>query len=174
MPVGTALECNGARLELQGDFDGIRLGRMSRLEQPLVDARHVSGFDSVLVRVTDEIGGFAAMYNPVVVRDMHVAAPIGQGRGFVIEDRLGSGHGATRASGIVCGTDVGIHYDASGEDAWINSCHFEGFMTGARVAIRTERSPDAMAVNDHKSPPPGTHRISRRGLSGGSARTPRA
>lgn len=139
LPEGAALDCNGARLEVQGDFDAIRAGRTSFINRPLVDARGVDDYDSRLITITDTIGdGKVGPYNPCTIHDMQLAASPGEGTGILLEDVNGNGHWGTRVTGIVWGSDIGIHLNAIENDSWINSCRFNGVVTKARTAIATE------------------------------------
>lgn len=143
LPEGTTLDCNGARLEVQGDFDAIHCGQTSFVNRPFVDARAVEDYDSTLITVTDTNGGKVGPYNPCTIRDMQLAASPGEGTGILLEDADGNGHWGTRVSGTVWGTDTGIHLHAIGNDSWINSCRFNGVVTQAGTAIATEASDGA-------------------------------
>lgn len=141
LPEGSTLDCNGARLEVRGDFDAIRCGRASFVDRPFVDARGVDGYDSTLLTITDTIGGGkVGPYNPCTIRDMQLAASPGEGTGVLLEDVGENGHWGTRVSGMVWGADTSIHLHATEEGSWINSCRFNGVVTQAGTAITTEAS----------------------------------
>lgn len=144
VPPGVTVDFNGAKFRLTEDVDAIRIGGAASLQAPFVEVMGDS-YASTILTVTDDIDGGVQPRpsQPCTIENMKLGAPYGQGTGYRIVDRNGSGMWGVRANGIIVGTDTCIHYDAAGDGAWINGCWFEGILGYSRVGVRTEAGPEA-------------------------------
>ena len=149
MPLGTVLDCNGARMEPTDNIDVIDASSSSYVKRPFIDARNTSGWNSNLIKVSTRVNKVSSTM-PAIIEEMMILAPPKQGTGVKIIDSNGEGLWAAQMTGVIQKAETGIHLRAEGEESWVNSCFFDGLMRGHRTAILMDADPIRRPVNAHK------------------------
>jgi hypothetical protein len=138
IPAGVQLECNGAVIEPNGDFNIIELDRNAHVSEPRVNVSGVS-FSSTCITVTASDAGKAGTPNPAHVSDCRLYNDETSGVG--LEFRGGNRPASMqRASGKIVNFDRGLEFRAAGSDTssqgdWSNGNRFEGAIQGSRIPI---------------------------------------
>lgn len=151
VPNGVMLDCNGAKIEPQGDFNAIELSPNTTLYRPWVDTRGVSGFSSAAVVVSRKGAGAAATSNPSRVRDAFLFGNRGDGTGLLFrggEDPCSM----QRASGNIMNFQYGVEFKAFGGDTsgygdWCNGNQFFGAISKSVVPVHLESEGAAVSGN---------------------------
>lgn len=140
------LDCNGARIVPDGDFDIFELRRGTRLIDPFCDTRRVN-WSSTQVVIGPENADKLGAPNRAWVENAYLIGTNGEGIG--IQFRGGEAPcGGQRASGYVRGFDRAVDFYAAGSDsgsngAWSNGNRFVGHISHYRtgISMRSEGAP---------------------------------
>jgi len=132
------LECNGARIVPDGDFNVIEMYRGTQLVDPFIDTRPV-GWSSTQVVVGAPDAEKIEPANRATVEDAYLMGDKGEGIG--LQFRGGSRPCSMQvASGNISGFDIAIDCYASGSDTsgqgdWSNGNRFSGTITDFRIGV---------------------------------------
>ncbi|MBV0902740.1 hypothetical protein [Haloarcula salina] len=132
------LECNGARIVPDGDFNVIEMYRGTQLVDPFIDTRPVS-WDSAQVVVGASDASKIEPANRAAVENAYLLGDKGEGIGLQF---LGGSSPCSMqvASGSISGFDIGIDCyangsDTSGQGDWSNGNRFYGTLTDFRIGV---------------------------------------
>ena len=138
VPSGVRLECNGAVIEPDGDFNVIELDRNTQVNEPRIN---VSGtnFSSTCITVGAEEAGKVGTTTPATVNNCQLYNNEQEGVG--LQFRGGNNPcSMQRASGEINNFDRGLEFRAAGNDTsgrgdWSNGNRFTGSLNGSRIPI---------------------------------------
>jgi hypothetical protein len=148
---GVRLECNGARVVPDGDFNVFELYRDTELVSPHVDTRNQSWSSAQIVVGADDASKVEAA-NRAWVRDAYLMGDNGSGIGLQFRGGSGGPCSMQWANGTINGFDKAIDCYASGGDTsgqgdWSNGNHFEGLIRNYRVGISMRSEGAAVGGN---------------------------
>lgn len=151
---GVRLECNGARITPDGDFDVIRLYRDTELIKPHIDTRNMSWSSTQVVVGADDAEKLETN-NRAWVQDCYLLGENGQGTGLQFRGGSVGPCSMQKASGNIDGFDRAIDLYASGGDIsgggdWSNGNHFEGNIRNYRVGIAMRSEGAAIGGNSFR------------------------
>lgn len=136
---GTILECNGAVIRPQGDFNVIEMERSATVRRPAINCADVSGYSSAAIVIQAPDSDKAGTPNPAHVYDCHVFNNQNTGVGVRF---LGDQTPVSMqfASGKIHNFDRGLEFRARGsgtgsQDGWCNGNWFNGNINGSRIPI---------------------------------------
>ncbi|MDT3435765.1 hypothetical protein [Haloarcula sp. 1CSR25-25] len=147
---GVRLECNGAKVVPDGDFNVFELGRDAQLIDPFVDTRGMS-FSSVQVVVGYEGADKLDTTNRAWVQDAYLFSDPGSGIG--VQFRGGSKPCSMQVvSGTLNGFDRAIEFYATGDNTggqgdWSNGNQFWGRIQDFRIGISMRSEGAAVSGN---------------------------
>lgn len=138
VPSGIKLDCNGAVVRPDGDFDVLELERSTEVHEPRINVSD-NTFTSTCITITAENTGKAGTPNPAHVYNCHLFNNDREGVGLQFRggDRPCS---MQRATGKIHNFDRGLEFraaggDTSGQGDWSNGNRFEGNINGSRIPI---------------------------------------
>jgi hypothetical protein len=138
VPAGIRLDCNGALVEPDGDFNVIELDRNTEVHEPRINVSSVD-FSSTCVTITAQGADKAGTPNPATVYNCHLYNSDNGGVG--LQFRGGDNPSSMqRASGKISNFDRGLEFRATGDDTsgrgdWANGNRFDGTINGSRIPI---------------------------------------
>jgi hypothetical protein len=138
VPSGIKLDCNGAVIEPDGDFNVIELERSTEVHEPRINVSNAT-FTSTCITITTQNTGKAGTPNPAHVYDCHLFNNDQEGVG--LQFRGGDAPcSMQRASGKIHNFDRGLEFratggDTSGQGDWSNGNRFSGNINGSRIPI---------------------------------------
>lgn len=138
LKAGTRLDCNGAVIRPQGDFNVVELGRDTVLEEPRINVGNVDGFSSACIVMTATSGKIGTP-NSARIENCHLFNDETTGVGLQFRGDANP-VSIQRASGTINNFDIGVEFRAEGagsesEDGWCNGNRFDGALDGARIPI---------------------------------------
>ncbi|GCF15070.1 hypothetical protein Harman_30050 [Haloarcula mannanilytica] len=147
---GVRLECNGAKVVPEGDFNIFELDRDTQLVDPFVDTRDM-GWSSVQVVVGPEDVNKLDTRNRAWVKNAYLHSDPGSGIG--IQFRGGSAPCSMQvASGTLNGFDRALEFYAAGDNTggqgdWSNGNQFWGRLQDFRIGISMRSEGAAVSGN---------------------------
>jgi hypothetical protein len=135
---GIRLDCNGALIRPQGDFNTLELGRDTVVQEPRINVADVDEYTSACITVTPTTGNIGTP-NPARIADCHLYNDTWSGVG--IQFKADSNPIAMqRANGIIDNFDRGVEFRAEGtgtgsQDGWCNGNRFDGAINGSRIPV---------------------------------------
>jgi len=135
---GTRLDCNGAVIEPQGDFNAVELRRDTELLDARINVSQVNNYSSACISIVADNNKIGTQ-NPATVSDCHLFNDDNTGVGLQFR---GVNHPVSiqRASGTIQNFDIGVEFRAEGtgdgaNDGWCNGNRFEGAINGSRIPV---------------------------------------
>jgi hypothetical protein len=133
------LECNGARIVPNGDFNVFEMYRASQLIDPFIDTRSVNWSSTQIVVGADDaskVGG----PNRAAVREAMLLGSPQEGIGLQFRGGSNAPCSMQRASGHINGFDKAIDVyatgsDTSGQGDWSNGNQFYGSIQNFRIGV---------------------------------------
>ena len=147
---GVRLECNGARIVPDGDFNVIELVRETQLIDPFIDTRQ-GDWSSTQVVIGPEYSSKLDTANRAWVRNAYLLGPRGKGTGIQFR---GGGRPCSMqvASGTLDGFNRALDFYASGGNRdsngdWTNGNQFWGRLQNYRIGISMRSEGAAVSGN---------------------------
>lgn len=138
IPSGVRLDCNGAVIKPDSDFNVIELERSTEVHEPRINVSGVT-FSSTCITVTTTNTGKAGTPNPAHVYNCHLFNNDLEGVGLQFRGEDGP-CSMQRATGKIHKFDRGLEFqsvgsDTSGQGDWSNGNRFTGNINGSRIPI---------------------------------------
>lgn len=133
---GTRLDCNGALVRPQGDFDVIELTRNTAVHSPRINVADVGEFTSAAIVISGTNGKIGTS-NPATVHDCHLFNDDRTGVGLLFEGNSGA-VSLQQANGNIRNFDRGLEFRAAGAgngNGWCNGNEFKGVINGSRIPV---------------------------------------
>lgn len=138
LKAGTTLDCNGALIEPQGDFNVLELRRDTAVENARINVAEVSNFSSACIAIIGDNEKIETQ-NPATVSECHLFNNDQTGVGLQFKG-TSNPVSIQQASGTIRNFDVGVSFRAEGNgngrsDGWCNGNRFDGAISGSRIPI---------------------------------------
>jgi hypothetical protein len=138
LKAGTRLDCNGAVIRPQGDFNVLELERDTAVHEPRINVADVNDYTSAAVVMTPSTGKIGTP-NPSQITDCHLFNDDQTGVGLQFK-AASNPISMQRASGIIHNFDRGVEFRAEGsgsesQDGWCNGNRFDGAINASRIPI---------------------------------------
>lgn len=135
---GVILDFNGAKVTPTHANDVLHLWPEAELQRPFIDLRETN-FSATAITLDGQFDGQYSGPNHARIEDLRLLASPGQGTGIQLRDPGTQNVSDNYISGHIQGFDTSIHLTATGgQQAFVNSNHFDVKVMNFRVGIKQE------------------------------------